>query len=410
MTTIALTSKIAQRCPACAATNRRPNRWWVERRPLDSCPNCGGELVESVERRERIVAGFRTRRAAQEALNSAIAALRGDADVAPSKVTVRQYLFDEWLPSLSATLRPSTVATYRSAVETNILPTLGPIALQKLNATQIEALYAILMSRPRSSCAGAPPLSAGTVRLVHVVLHRALKDAVRKGWRTSNPADAARPPRNVLARIGGPQVWTADQLGAFLATTHDDRLGPLWHTLAMTGMRRGEALGLRWTDIDLEAGRVSIQRSLVPAAGEVIISEPKTAKGRRSIALDTGTIDGLRKQAQRQLHDQVAAGEAYSATDGYVFTDELGGSLDPDRVSKCFNAAVRKALLPRIRLHDLRHTHATLALQAGVHPKVVQERLGHSTIAITLDIYSHVIPAMQEEAAALIAGLVFAEK
>jgi ABC-type phosphate/phosphonate transport system substrate-binding protein len=157
----------------------------VERRPLDSCPNCGGELVESVERRERIVAGFRTRRAAQEALNSAITALRGDADVAPSKVTVRQYLVDEWLPSLSATLRPSTVATYRSVVETNVLPTLGAVALQKLNATQIEALYAILMSRPRSSCAGASPLSAGTVRLVHVVLHRALKDAVRKGWRMS---------------------------------------------------------------------------------------------------------------------------------------------------------------------------------------------------------------------------------
>ena len=175
----------------------------------------------------------------------------------------------------------------------------------------------------------------------------------------------------------------------------------------MTGMRRGEALGLQWSDIDLEAGRLSIQRSLVPAAGEVIVSEPKTAKGRRSIALDPGTVDILRRQARRQLDDQVAAGEAYSASDEYVFTDELGGPLDPDRVSKCFNTAVRKAMLPRIRLHDLRHTHATLALQAGVHPKVVQERLGHSTIAITLDIYSHVIPAMQEEAATLIAGLVF---
>ena len=326
MTTIALTSKIAQRCPACAATNRRPNRWWVERRPLDSCRTAAASSLRAWNAASVSSRGFARAAPPRRRLDSAIAALRGDADVAPSKVTVRQYLFDEWLPSLSATLRPSTVATYRSAVETNILPTLGPIALQKLNATQIEALYAILMSRPRSSCAGAPPLSAGTVRLVHVVLHRALKDAVRKGWRTSN---AARPPRNVLARIGGPQVWTADQLGAFLATTHDDRLGPLWHTLAMTGMRRGEALGLRWTDIDLEAGRVSIQRSLVPAAGEVIISEPKTAKGRRSIALDTGTIDGLRKQAQRQLHDQVAAGEAYSATDGYVFTDELGGSWTP---------------------------------------------------------------------------------
>jgi integrase len=174
-------------------------------------------------------------------------------------------------------------------------------------------------------------------------------------------------------------------------------------------MRRGEGLGLRWTDIDLEAGRLSIQRALVPADGEVIVSEPKTSKGRRSIALDPGTVDVLRGQARRQGDDQVAADEAYSAS-GYVFTDELGQPLDPDRVSKCFNAAVRQAMLPRIRLHDLRHTHATLALQAGVHPKVFQERLGHSTIAITLDIYSHVIPAMQEEEEALIAGLVFAAK
>ncbi|MGD0998596.1 MAG: site-specific integrase [Thermoleophilia bacterium] len=147
----------------------------------------------------------------------------------------------------------------------------------------------------------------------------------------------------------------------------------------------------------------------MPADGEVIVSEPKTSKGRRSIALDPGTIDVLREQAARQLDDQVAAGEVYSATEGCVFTDELGGPLDPDRVSKCFNAAVRKAMLPRIRLHDPRHTRATLALQAGVHPKVVSERLGHATVSITLDIYSHVIPAMQEEAAALIAELVFSE-
>ena len=220
-----------------------------------------------------------------------------------------------------------------------------------------------------------------------------------------NPADLADPPR-VSAPSHELRTWSAEQLAAFLDSQRNDRLYALWHTLAMTGLRRGEALGLRWQDVDLEAGRLAVRRALVPCGREVLVSEPKTARGRRVVALDPETVAVLKGQAARQLEEQQAA-QSWTDT-GLVFTSEDGEALHPEVVSRFFRKAVKEAMLPDIRLHDLRHTHATLALRAGIHPKVVSERLGHATVAITLDTYSHAIPAMQEEAAALIAGLVFA--
>ena len=171
---------------------------------------------------------------------------------------------------------------------------------------------------------------------------------------------------------------------SILSVTH--RLYPLWHTLAMTGLRRGEALGLRWQDVDLEAGRLAVRRALVPCGREVLVSEPKTARGRRVVALDPETVEVLKRQAARQLEVQQAS--AAWAETGLVFTGDDGEALHPEVVSRCFRKAVKEAMLPEIRLHDLRHTHATLALQAGIHPKVVSERLGHATVSITLDTYS----------------------
>jgi len=242
---------------------------------------------------------------------------------------------------------------------------------------------------------------------VHAILHRALKDAVRWGRLSRNPIDAADPPR-VNGSARELKTWTAEQLAAFLAATRDDRLHALWHLLALTGMRRGEALGLQWDDIDLEAASLSVRRALIPNGREVVTSEPKTARGRRVIALDPGTVAVLKGQAARQLEEQAHA-KSWSET-GLIFTREDGEALHPEVVSRFFRQAVKRALLPAIRLHDLRHTHATLALRAGIHPKVLSERLGHASISITLDTYSHAIPAMQEEAAARIAELVSAAK
>ena len=338
-------------------------------------------------------------------MNKLMVAVEEHCYTAPTKANVREYLTKERLPAVKATIRPTTYRSYEHHVMCHIAPHIGSVKLQKLSGSQINALYAKLAEEGKKD--GKTGLSPRTIHHVHTCLHRACKDAVRWGRISRNPVEAADPP-STNGSGAEMKTWNAKQLKAFLASTKDERLSSLFHLLAMTGMRRGEACGLRWDDVDLEAARLSVRRALIPHGDGVIVSEPKTIKGRRSIALDPGTIEALKTQALRQLDDQAEKAEAWSDS-GYVFTKETGEPLHPQVVSRAFAQAIAAAKLPVVRLHDLRHTHATLALRAGIHPKVVSERLGHATIAITLDTYSHAIPAMQEEAAALIAGLVFAE-
>src|SRR5674476_735571 len=337
-------------------------------------------------------------------MNKLLVAVEQHNYAAPTKASVKDYLTKEWLPAVKSTIRPSTYNSYVQHVECHIAPHIGTVKLQKLSGSQVNALYAKLAETGRKD--GKTGLSTMTIHHVHACLHKACKDAVRWGHISRNPLDAADPPRKKGDETKEMQTWTKEQLKAFLDSVADERLSPLWHTIAMTGMRRGEALGLRWSDVDIENGRLSVRRALVPTNREVVVSEPKTVKGRRVIALDPGTVEILKAQAARQLEEQNEWEDAWTES-GLVFTLENGAALDPESVSRYFRLAVKMSMLPQIRLHDLRHTHATLALQAGIHPKVVSERLGHATISITLDTYSHAIPAMQEEAAALIAGLVF---
>jgi integrase len=208
------------------------------------------------------------------------------------------------------------------------------------------------------------------------------------------------------------KTWSAKELHAFLEKTKNDRLHPLWHTLAATGMRRGEALGLRWTDVDMEGTNdtgpsLMVRQALVAAGYEVRLSEPKTKRGRRTIPLDGETAATLARWREAQCREKGEWGELWTDT-GLVFTREDGTAWHPDRISKLFEDAVRASGLPRIRLHDLRHTHATIALAASIHPKVVSDRLGHSTVAFTLDVYSHCVPALAQDAAEKIAALVSA--
>jgi integrase len=395
--TIDVGKTLAQRCQACG------KRFRVERRPQEACPRCGGELLLADERRRETKGGFATRREAQAAMSKVAVSVEERTHVVSSRLTLHEYLIKEWLPAIEHTIRPTTYRSYVAHVECHILPSLGSAHLQKLSGAQINTLYAKL---GRSGKRNGKPLTAISIRHVHAVLHRSLKDAVRWNRLARNPAEAADPPK--AGRSSHElRTWSAEQLAAFLESAREDRLHPLWHTLAMTGMRRGEALGLRWEDVDLEVGRLCVRRALVPCGREVLVSEPKTARGRRVVALDAETVAVLKGQAARQLKEQQ---DAEWTETNLVFTKHDGQALHPWLVSRCFRVAVKEALLPDIRLHDLRHTHATLALQAGIHPKVVSERLGHATVSITLDTYSHAIPAMQEEAAALIAGLVFGRK
>jgi site-specific recombinase XerD/predicted RNA-binding Zn-ribbon protein involved in translation (DUF1610 family) len=391
----------AQRCSVCG------RRFWVERRPKERCPSCGATLTETEERRRETKSGYATQKACQAAMNKLLVAVEQQAYSSPTKASVKQYLTKEWLPAVKATIRPSTYNSYVQHVDCHIAPHIGSVKLNKLSGSQVNALYAKLAESGKQD--GKTGLSPQTIHHVHACLHKACKDAVRWGQLSRNPLDAADPPRKKGDGSREMQTWSKEQLRAFLEAAKDERLSPLWHLIAMTGMRRGEAIGLRWSDVDLENARLSVRRALIPINREVVVSEPKTAKGRRVIALDPGTIEVLKGQAARQADERQEWDEAWVET-GLVFTVENGEALDPESVSRYWRQAVKKAMLPTIRLHDLRHTHATLALQAGIHPKVVSERLGHATVSITLDTYSHAIPAMQEEAAALIAGLVFAAK
>jgi integrase len=264
------------------------------------------------------------------------------------------------------------------------------VRLQDVTPAMLNSLYSEL----RES------LSPRTVRYIHAILRRALCAAVKWNRLARSPADAADPP-SLRAAVRAMTTWSAGELHEFLESVQDDRLSACWRFLAMTGCRRGEALGLRWRDLDLERGRATIVQAVV---GSRAVSETKSERGRRTIALDAETVASLQKHRRAQGEERRILGPAYEDQD-LAFCREDGTPIWPRSLTRSFARHMAEAGLPRIRLHDLRHTHATLALQAGVHPKVVQERLGHATISITLDVYSHAIPAMQEEAATRVAAL-----
>jgi len=255
----------AQRCTAC---NKRV---WVERRPQEKCPKCGGTLRETEERRRETKAGFATRKECQAAMNKLLVAVGEQSYTVPTKVSVREYLTREWLPAVKSTIRPSTYNSYVQHAECHICPHIGSVKLAKLTDSQVNALYAKLAESGKKDGRGG--LSALTIHHVHACLHKACKDAVRWGHIARNPLDVADPPSKKGDGSREMRTWSAEQLKAFLAAVAAERLAPLWHVIAFTGMRRGEAIGLRWQDVDLENGRLSVRRALIPTNREVVVSE-----------------------------------------------------------------------------------------------------------------------------------------
>ena len=316
-----------------------------------------------------------------------------------SRATLEEFLFKTWLPAVEPTLAPSTVLSYRNILKARVVPTLGSTPLQSLTATQLNSLYAQLLANGRANAPGA--LSARSVRYTHTVLRKALKDACRWGLVARNVADLANPPK--LTKTRKWTTWSPVEIRTFLRAVKIDRLSSLWELAVNTGMRRGELLGLRWDDVDLDSGTVAIRRALVVVGYEVVVSQTKTDRA-RSIALDPGTVAILKDWRRAQLEERLAWGPAWIDS-GYVHTKENGESLHPDETSKRFNRLVALAGVPRIRFHDVRHTWASTALAAGVHPKIVAERLGHGSIQITLDTYSHVMPQQDRAAGELVASL-----
>jgi integrase len=384
-----------QHCPACR------KRYWSDRGRLKACPKCRGPLEDRLARRQEFHTGFESKKEAEQELAKVLAALAVGIHIEPSKMLLADFLRSEWLPAIRPTIRPTTFSSYETHVERHIIPRIGSLPLQQVTGVQINLLYARLLSEPDSH---GRLLSPSTVRRVHATLHRALKDAVRWSKLPRNPVDSADPPRAV-GFDREMKVWTATEVRTFLVSERDSDLYPLWLTLATTGMRRGEALGLSWEDIDLEAGRLSVKKTLIMNGYATMLSTPKTKKGRRLIALDQATLAALRKLRAQQMKGHLRKGLPWEESQPMFVTEDCQ-PLHPERVSKLFAQAAKRAGLPRIRLHDLRHTYATLALAAGVHPKIISERLGHANIAITLDCYSHCLPTLSEEAAARVAALV----
>jgi integrase len=353
-------------------------------------------------RRQKSKGGYRTKRDALTALNEAQSTIQRGIYVEPSKLSVKTFLVDHWLPAIESGLRKSTFQGYHSAIRSHVLPRLGEMRLQALTPDGLNAFYAALLKEGRRDGKGG--LSPNTVHNVHVMLHKALHDAVRWNYFPRNVAEFSDPPRQTSSGKAM-RTWTPEELRSFLLFVENDPLFAAWVLSASTGMRRGEVLGLRWQDIDFDRRRLAIRQTIISIDYRVEISEPKTARGRRSVALDTGTVTALRAHRAAQNQDKLKLGEAYQDM-GLVFCRADGTPVHPDRFSQMFDKHVKDSGIPRICLHDLRHTHASLALAAGIHPKVVSERLGHSTVAFTMDVYSHAIPSMEAEAAETIANLV----
>ena len=262
-------------------------------------------------RRQQTKGGFKTRKECEAALRQAIADQRGGTLAKPSQRTIASFLVDEWLPAVKQA-SASTWASYRTNTNAHVVPVLGEVKLQGLTPVQLNLFYAHLLENGRRRGGGG--LSPKTVRNIHVMLHRALKDAVRWGYLPRNVADAVDPP--VGRSPSG--TWTPDQLGAFLGHVRADRLYALWLLVATTGMRRGELAGLRWVDIDFANARVSPQPRVVVDYA-VQVSEPKTAKGRRALALDPATLAVLREHQARQAEEKAVIGAGYRDS-GLVFT------------------------------------------------------------------------------------------
>lgn len=357
-------------------------------------------FVDAGGERRRRSQMFDTRTEARAWLRDATArAARGRVD---SEHTVGEYLAD-WVAALPLTgLEANTISWYRSAVQRHIIPALGGVRLDRLTATRIEAFLAEKVERGRLDGRGG--LGPTSVRRLQVTLSKALGDAWRKGMLAENPMARVEAPK-VPARDVTASVWAPDDISMFLEATRTDREAPLWQTATMTGLRREELAGLRWGDVDLEAGVVSVRRARVEVDGRVIEKGPKSAASRRTVDLDSETVAVLRRWKVAQLEERLRAGTAWHGG-GWVFSDELGAPWHPDRITKTFGRTLRRLGLPPTDIKGLRHAHATALLKAGVHHKVVQERLGHSSSRVTLDIYSAVLPGMQREAVEKLADLI----
>jgi integrase len=328
----------------------------------------------------------KTRAAVAEKLTKAMADRNGGLIFDVGNLTVGEYL-DSWLSdSVRGTVRPSTFERHEGIIRLHIKPSLGRVGLKKLTPAHVRGLH-----REKLDAGLAP----ATVRKIHSTLHKALSQAVSDGIVPRNAADV-KAPRPTPEEM---QPLSEAEARAFLDTARGDRFEPLYMLAISTGLRRGELLGLRWKDVDLERGTLRVGRALVREAGRHVLGETKTRRGRRQINLTPRAVSTLKAHCKKQLEEKIKL-TGLHRDHGLIFATRVGTPINPENlVNRSFKPLLERASLPEIRFHDLRHTCATLLLGRGVHPKLVQELLGHATIAMTLDTYSHYMPSMGDQAA-----------
>ena len=343
--------------------------------------------VHTMDGAKRKVLYGKTRAEARDKLAKALSDRIDGIVYDDENMTLGEYL-DVWLQgSVFGSVRQSTYDRDKNLVNKHIKPVLGGLKLKKLNSAQVQSFY-----RNRVDAG----LSGSTVHKMHDILRRGLVQAVKWHLVPRNVAEAATPPRPAPKEM---YALSVDEARRLLEAAGEDRLEALYVLAIHTGMRQGELLALRWQDVDLENAVASVRRTLTRRGGKVVFGEPKTKKSRRSIRLTPQAVEALRAHLKRQLQDIEILGDRYQ-DQGLVFTTNTGAPINPSNLrQRSFASLLKRAGLPHVRFHDLRHTCATLLLSRGVHPKFVQELLGHATIAITLDTYSHVMPSMGDATA-----------
>jgi len=328
-----------------------------------------------------------TKKDAEKRLSELLHQLDNGTFIKPGKMRVAEYL-GRWLADYARpNLSPRGYERYESIARVHLIPSIGNIPLTQLRPEHLQRHYSAKLKE------GLSPL---TVRYLHTVIHKALQTAIKWGLLNRNAADGVDMPR---ARHNEMQTWDDFEVRHFLQLAKDSEYFALFHTALFTGMRRNELLGIRWSDIDFLFSQLSVSRSLHHLKdGSFIFTPPKSEKSKRTIALSPEAVHVLREHRVKQEAIRAAIGKPLVDND-LMFSTHDGKPLRPNTVSRAWKMLAARAGVKVINFHGARHTHASLLLKAGVHPKVVQERLGHASIQITLDTYSHVVPGLQDAAA-----------
>ncbi|ACZ40244.1 tyrosine-type recombinase/integrase [Sphaerobacter thermophilus] len=333
----------------------------------------------------------RTRQEVADKLARALVEQQYGLPVVSERETVKDYL-ERWLEDVARpSLRPRTYESYRGIITRHLTPALGRTRLARLSPDQVQRYI------NQKQAAG---LSPRTVTYHRAVLRKALNDAMRWGLVSRNAAALAAPPKQDRPPA---RFLTPEEARHFLDTVAGHRLEALFTVALAVGLRQGEALGLRWDDVDLEAGTLTVRYALQRSGGALVLVEPKTQRSRRTVALPAVALRALREHRTRQLEERIAA--PYWDDQGFVFTSTIGTAIDARNLTREFHRLRAEAGLPWLRFHDLRHGCASLLMAQGVNPRVVMEILGHSQITLTLGTYSHVAPTLARDAADKIDGI-----